>query len=584
MEQIYQNEIISESRKITLVPHQTEFTPPIFLPNKINIAILYIGIGKYKSFWKDFYSTCEKYFLPTSLKYYYLFTDKIDIENIHNNVNEIFQDDLGWPGNTLYRFRMFLKFKDELAKYDYIFFFNGNTLFLETINEYEILPKKNENYIVALSWLEFQKKNKIEFPYDRNKKSTAYIPNHLGNYYFQGGLNGGRSKEYIDLMIECNKQIETDEKNNVIARNHDESHLNKYLLNKQVKVLDNIYGNPEEWKHISNPKIIFRDKNNTIGKKSLDKLKKRTLLERIINKFNRIWYSFFTPNEIIFLQGGLGNQMFQYAFYLNRKKEGNKVTYDTSIITNQKQHNGYELENLFNIKPKSNIISFFILKLLLNLKKNISSIKHSYKFGIFNLMTDTTPSQYFSNFSLNKMNLYYGYWQTEKYFMDISTEVLDTFKFNVNLISPNSKLILSKIKNTNSISIHLRGGDYLSSTKNKQIYGNICTEEYYTRAIEYICSAISNPTFYIFTNDTELITKLIKTKHPIVIVNHNIGKDSWQDMFLMSQCKHNIIANSSFSWWGAWLNNNSDKIVISPSKFINSKEKSDIIPDKWIKI
>ena len=98
----------------------------------MKIAILYIGIGGYKVFWKDFYSSCERYFLPNIVKEYFFFTDQLD-ELKPANVKEYFQEDLGWPGNTLYRFKMFLKYKEELAVFDFIYFFNGNTLFLDTI-------------------------------------------------------------------------------------------------------------------------------------------------------------------------------------------------------------------------------------------------------------------------------------------------------------------------------------------------------------------------------------------------------------------------------------------------------------------
>ena len=120
----------------------------------MKIAILYIGIGGYKVFWKDFYSSCERYFLPNIVKEYFFFTDQLD-ELKPANVKEYFQEDLGWPGNTLYRFKMFLKYKEELAVFDFIYFFNGNTLFLDTINEEEIIPNGYHGTYMIL----FQNKN-----------------------------------------------------------------------------------------------------------------------------------------------------------------------------------------------------------------------------------------------------------------------------------------------------------------------------------------------------------------------------------------------------------------------------------------
>ena len=115
------------------------------------------------------------------------------------------------------------------------------------------------------------------------------------------------------------------------------------------------------------------------------------------------------------------------------------------------------------------------------------------------------------------------------------------------------------------------------------IRDSICTIEYYQKALTVICERVSQPSFFVFSNDIAWVKEHINIPNSIY-VNFNSGSDSWQDMFLMSQCKHNIIANSSFSWWGAWLNRNTNKIVITPSRFINLEENSDIIPDTWIRI
>lgn len=141
---------------------------------------------------------------------------------------------------------------------------------------------------------------------------------------------------------------------------------------------------------------------------------------------------------------------------------------------------------------------------------------------------------------------------------------------------------MRRIIETNSVSIHIRRGDYLSEI-NQGLYGGICTEMYYAKAITYICNKIDQPSFFVFSNEIDWVKNNVDIPNPTYI-DFNNGADSWQDMFLMSQCKHNIIANSSFSWWGAWLNRNTNKIVITPSRFINLEEDSDIIPDAWIRI
>lgn len=239
----------------------------------MKIAVLYIGIGKYKVFWSDFYRSCEKYFLPDAVKKYFLFTDKID-ELQPNNVKEYFQEDLGWPGNTLFRFKMFLNNKEELEAFDYIYFFNGNALFLDTVSKEEIIPDDSNGYLVALSWHIYESIPKVKYPYERDSKSAAYMPMGQGSYYYQGGLNGGRSKEYLKLMEHCNSQIMIDYEKGIVASHHDESHLNKYLSGLSVKVIGTKFGCPEEWsRKRKTAKIIFRTKEKLLGYNDLMKYK-----------------------------------------------------------------------------------------------------------------------------------------------------------------------------------------------------------------------------------------------------------------------------------------------------------------------
>lgn len=280
-------------------------------------------------------------------------------------------------------------------------------------------------------------------------------------------------------------------------------------------------------------------------------------------------------NEIL-LQGGLGNQMFQYAFYLSQKSAGYECRYNTEWYKHHCSHNGYELDNIFGIPQNNNFFYYHLLRVLRKLRfyKTIPFIK---------IISDKIPSEYIREFSLKNINLFDGYWQCESYFKTIEKDIRKVFTFNVNNVSPKSKEILYKILNSSAgVSIHVRRGDYLEK-KNQELYGNICTIDYYQAAIEEITRRIGPCDFFIFSNDSEWVKTNIHTPNATYI-DHNIGRDSWQDMFLMSQCDHNIIANSSFSWWGAWLNSNPDKIVVSPHKFINSGNSNDIIPHQWIRI
>lgn len=258
----------------------------------MKIGILYISIGKYSQFWNDFFLSSEKFFIPSVCKKYFVFSDNLNM--CIKNTTFYYYSDLGWPGNTLYRFKIFLEHKNDYSDCDYLFFFNGNTLFKRTISIEELIPSASENYLSALSWHVFRNKQNTIYPYERNVASTAYIPMGEGQYYYQGGLNGGRAAEYIQLMEYCMNNIEEDDKYGLVAISNDESHLNKYLLDKKVKVLDTKYGRPEEWHFPFFPKIIFRDKKRILGQDYVRGLKKenktsRYSISRLLSKILKHW-------------------------------------------------------------------------------------------------------------------------------------------------------------------------------------------------------------------------------------------------------------------------------------------------------
>lgn len=251
----------------------------------MKVGILYICLGEYIKFFEEFYNTCEKYFLPEVEKEYFIFTDKKEIKNI-SNVNIIFTKNEGWPENTLKRFEYFLNIKNYLDKIDYLYFFNANYIFKDEILEKEIIPSEKENYLVALCWDKVNNKDKEEYTYERNKKSSAFIPYGKGEKYYQGGFFGGKKEEFIELVEECQNLIEKDKKINYIAIYHDESYLNKYfyLLDKKIKIVNEKYGMPEEWdNNQKNRKCILRDKNKILGEKYIKILKNNKEKDRFKN-------------------------------------------------------------------------------------------------------------------------------------------------------------------------------------------------------------------------------------------------------------------------------------------------------------
>lgn len=292
--------------------------------------------------------------------------------------------------------------------------------------------------------------------------------------------------------------------------------------------------------------------------------------------------------KIVFLQGGLGNQMFQYAFFLSMKRVFSEIYCDGTTLLLSPQHNGAELERIFGIHSIEYSFSRFSLRVISKFLSLNNSYLRDFFLSILSLMGvsvifDDIPSVFKSKFESNKkLSLYIGYWQTEQYFANIKPTILSSFCFDNIKKSEKTRLMQYEIENSNAVSIHIRRGDYLSP-HNVLLYGNICTADYYLKAIDMIQELVDDIIFFIFSDDIEWVKTNLRITN-CKYIDWNKGKDSWQDMYLMSKCKHNIIANSSFSWWAAWLNQTPQKIVISPSRFLNLKKSGDIIPSEWISI
>lgn len=263
------------------------------------LAILYICIGSYSVFWEGFYKSFEEKFLLHSQKEYFVFTDEPVIfgEKENKRIHRIYQEDLGWPGNTLFRYKMFVKIIPELRSYDYIFFMNANIICASEIKEKEFLPEEKEFLVVQHPG--YYNRFPYEFPYERRKTSSAYISYLKGDVYICGGVNGGKAKDFIELIEVLAKKIETEFSKGIIARWHDESHINRYIIdNDNYRLLTPSYCYPEGGNIPFEPKLIVLDKKKWLA---LDKEKAKVqegslgglkqIKIRIRNKFFKILYS-----------------------------------------------------------------------------------------------------------------------------------------------------------------------------------------------------------------------------------------------------------------------------------------------------
>ncbi|NTV55781.1 MAG: alpha-1,2-fucosyltransferase [Deltaproteobacteria bacterium] len=176
-----------------------------------------------------------------------------------------------------------------------------------------------------------------------------------------------------------------------------------------------------------------------------------------------------------------------------------------------------------------------------------------------------------------------GYWQSEKYFADVEQLIRTEFTLRKPL-SDRIKSLAEATASCNSVSIHVRRGDYL--LKNKIVFHGVCTPEYYNTCVDILIQRITNPHFFVFSDDPPWAIQNLKVPCRVTFLEPSLGERSFEDLWLMSTCRNHIIANSSFSWWGAWLSNNPDKAVIAPRQWFRTTalDSKDIVPERWLKI
>lgn len=280
------------------------------------------------------------------------------------------------------------------------------------------------------------------------------------------------------------------------------------------------------------------------------------------------------------LQGGLGNQMFQYAAGLSAAHNlKTNLKIDLSWFVNLNEVDTPRFYELDNFSLKQDFISsnqyYFVNEPIKKRLLSIGKIRlNSYKEPHF---------EYDKNFRKIKNNTYIeGYFQTEEYFKNIRPVILDNFSIKKEPTVKSKEIINLAYKNE-SVSLHVRRGDYLTNQNAAKFHG-IMGEEYYKKAILIMNKKIKNPKYFIFSDEIDWVKKNFNLPKGSIFVTHN--KSGIEDMRIMIECKHNIIANSSFSWWGAWLGKNNDKQVIAPKRWFldDNVDTSDIIPSRWQKI
>ena len=271
---------------------------------------------------------------------------------------------------------------------------------------------------------------------------------------------------------------------------------------------------------------------------------------------------------IICLSGGLGNQMFQYALYLYYRSRGISVKIDeiTEYAHEKKRKPQLDIFGLQYERASAEEICHWTDSYM-DLPARIRRKLLGRKTRLY------TDRQFFDAQVLKLENAYlYGWWQSEKYFQSVEKQVREAFRFPLKKLTRENESYLEAILHKESVGVHIRRGDYLEAD---ELYGGICTDEYYRKAMEEMKRQAPGCHFFLFTNDVPWARRNMAGEG-VTIVEGNDEAHGYMDMFLMSRCKHNIIANSSFSWWAAWLNENPEKRIIAPARWVNGRDMPDI--------
>ncbi len=290
---------------------------------------------------------------------------------------------------------------------------------------------------------------------------------------------------------------------------------------------------------------------------------------------------------IVRLRGGLGNQMFQYAFGKRLAKQLNtnlkldlttllRVKHKTGFTKRDYQLHIFNVEEDFLVKPGFiNFLNKFRLHVLVELVKGIKllpykKIKES-TFTVDQNLIDNPPND----------TLYTGYWQSEAYFKYAESELRKDFEFK-DALSEQAQQILEKIKSSNSICVHMRRGDYVQNN-----YFVPMSSDYFDRASKHISTHVESPHFFIFSDDPDWCKQNVNLNGNHTVVDFETDKIKYkEDLQLMASCKHFIMSASSFSWWAVWLSNRKSKITIAPKMWFADTQidVSDLVGKDWIRL
>ena len=284
------------------------------------------------------------------------------------------------------------------------------------------------------------------------------------------------------------------------------------------------------------------------------------------------------------LKGGLGNQLFQYALgrHLSLRKN-TTLTLDTASYHIDRLR-VYRLDCFQIGATASDRLPFFATD---GRAKHFNTIIQALK-GIFSKRFQIIKERSFSFdasvLDCSEQAYLDGFWQSEQYFASIANVIRQDLRL-ANPLPERLQTLAAQIQSSNAISLHVRRGDYVSNPVTTAYHG-VCSAQWYENAAKLMMQKVVNPTFFVFSDDYEWVREHIRLDAPTVFIPPSPDGQECNDLHVMSLCQHNIIANSSFSWWGAWLNPNPNKIVIAPQQWFaaGKHDTKDLIPQSWIRL
>lgn len=290
---------------------------------------------------------------------------------------------------------------------------------------------------------------------------------------------------------------------------------------------------------------------------------------------------------IVNVIGGLGNQMFQYAAARTLAlARGLPLRLDVSGFDGYGLHHGFELQRVFrcevplaSAEEVRSVLGWRAVPVIRRLlaRQELASFRGKSfvvepHFHYWPGLRDVPATAYL-----------HGYWQSERYFADAAAAIRAEFTFRQPPSASNAAIAEKIGAGGTAVSLHVRRGDYVSDARTHATLG-VCSPDYYRTAVRYIAERVETPEFFVFSDDIAWARANLELGHPCHFIDHNRGAESYNDMRLMSLCRHHIIANSSFSWWGAWLNPRDDKIVVAPARWFASGKRrlDDLFPRGWV--